>query len=165
MIYKGEIVESVAPAVEPITLAEVQNHLRVSDSADDALIEQLIVSVRSAAVSYCARSFINTTWVWYLDAFENEMFVPIGSMSAVSSIKYIDTDAALQTLVTSVYQTDFNDRVGRIVLDDGQNWPDIHSTKINPIQITYVAGFGAAATDVPAGIKDAILRIIGTLYE
>jgi uncharacterized phiE125 gp8 family phage protein len=165
MSYKGEIVESVVPVLEPVTLAEVQKHLRLEGGDEDELINQLIVTARRKAETYCARSFINTTWIWYLAWFEDEMIVPIGSLSSVTNIKYLDTDGNEQTLATAVYQVDSIDRVGRVLLDDAQSWPSVHAVKANPIYITYVAGYGAPVATVPDAIKDAILRIIGTLYE
>jgi len=167
MSYKGTLVENTAPASEPITLAEVQTHLRLdtTDSSEDSLINQLIPSARKKAETYIDRALINTTFIWYFETFEDKMVMPIGNMSSVSSVKYLDTDAAEQTLASSVYQVDTKHQHGRVVLDDAQSWPSVHGVKVNPIYIEFVAGYGATAADVPDGIKDALLRMVGTLYE
>ena len=167
MSYKGTLIEDTAPASEPITLAEVQTHLRLdtTDSSEDTLINELITSARKKAELYIARALIDTTFIWYFDTFEDEMVMPIGNMSSVTSVKYLDTDAAEQTLATSVYQVDTKHQHGRVVLDDAQSWPAVHDVKVNPIYIEFVAGYGATAADVPKGIKSALLRMVGTLYE
>lgn len=61
----------VPPVVEPVTLAEAKNYLRVDQDItdDDALISELIVAAREYAETYCGRSFANKTYRQSLDSF------------------------------------------------------------------------------------------------
>ena len=165
MRHRGNLIESTAPAIEPVTLAEVIKHLRLSGGDEDDLVEQLIKSARRMAENFCASSFIDTTWIWYREFFSDVMIMPVGPLDSVTDIKYLDSGGSEQTLASSVYQVDTKHRLGRVVIDVQQNWPTISSDKVNPVFITFKAGFGTATTDVPDAIKDAILRMIGTLYE
>jgi uncharacterized phiE125 gp8 family phage protein len=43
-------------------------------------------------------------------------------------------------------------------------WPDIRHGKINAVQVTYVAGYGSAITDVPETIRQAIALEVADMY-
>ena len=58
-----------AAVVEPITLVEAKAHLRVTDSADDLLIQALIIAAREQAEQVCWRAIAPQTWVVALDQF------------------------------------------------------------------------------------------------
>ena len=57
-----------APAAEPLTLAEAKLHLRVDDTADDALIGALITAARQHAEHDTRRALVTQTWKLALDA-------------------------------------------------------------------------------------------------
>ena len=52
----------IAPAEEPLTLAETKQHLRVDHNEDDALISTLIASACQAAESRTGRVLIAQKW-------------------------------------------------------------------------------------------------------
>ena len=51
-----------APAAEPVTLAEIKEHLRVDSDLEDALISALITAARQWAETYQGRAYITQTW-------------------------------------------------------------------------------------------------------
>lgn len=59
----------VGPTIEPVTLAEAKNHLRVDFNEDNALILGLISSARQQAEQICRRAFMTQTWLVTLDKF------------------------------------------------------------------------------------------------
>ena len=75
------------PAVEPITLTEAKNHLRVSEPDDDALIAGLISAARMAAENICRRAFVTQQWELVIDSFPRRMF--FGSIVTVASYEQI----------------------------------------------------------------------------
>jgi len=52
--------------------------------------------------------------------------------------------------------------VPRIVITD--SWPATYD-KINAVEIIYSAGYGAAGSNVPKPLKQAMYLILGHLYE
>ncbi len=53
----------VAPAFEPLTLAETKLYLRVDHSDDDASIARMIQAAREAAEFYLRRSLVTQDWL------------------------------------------------------------------------------------------------------
>lgn len=157
-------VVTVEPMVEPVTLAEAKLHLRVDHSEEDSWIERAITDAREWAEKYTRRRFINTTLRLSLDCFPDVIRLPGGKTQSVTSIVYIDTAGASQTLSASSYTVDTDSEPARIVQAYGEFWPAIRYDP-NAVKVTYVAGYGAAASAVPAGIKDAILLYVGNNYE
>ena len=152
-----------APTEEPVSLADAKLHLRVDGTTDDTLITALIVAARKWAEEYTGRQFVTATWDWFLDGFCPSFSVPLPPLQSVTSIKYLDTTGTEQTLASSTYRVDAVSEPGRIALDYGKSWPSTHPV-INAVTVRFVAGYGAAAA-VPEPIRQAILILIGELYE
>lgn len=157
-------VVTTEPTVEPITLAEAKTHLRVDHNDEDDYIESLIIAARQWAENETHRRFINTTLRLSIDCFPEVIRLPGGKTQSITSIVYIDTAGVSQTLSTSYYTTDTDSEPARIVQAYGYAWPAIRYDP-NAVKVTYVAGYGAAATAVPDGIKAAISLVVGNLYE
>ena len=151
------------PTAEPVTLLEAKDHLRVDGPDDDALISVLITAARKWAEEYTGRQFVTATWDWFIDGFCLSFSVPIPPLQSVTSIKYLDTAGAEQTLDAETYRVDAVSEPGRIALDYGKSWPSTYSV-INAVTVRFVAGYGAAAA-VPEPIRQAMLILIGELYE
>lgn len=150
------------PAVEPLTLAAAKAHLNGPPDEDDALVSTLIKVARQAVEQHTGRALINQTWRLTLDNFSDEMELKAGA-SSVDQIQYQATDNATQTLATSVYELrpGFIPVIGRKY---GQAWPSVLSHP-GSVTVEFVAGYGAAADDVPEPIKHAMKMIISQLYE
>lgn len=166
------------PSVEPITLTEAKNHLRVDISDDDDLINGLIVAARRVAESQLRRAFVNQTWDLKIDAFpwfrlthpdynftrvDYEIRLPIATATSVSSLTYVDWDGNSQTVDPGNYLFTAGEP-GRLIPYPYKLWP---WPRIQPAAATirFTAGYGADATYVPATIKAAIKMMVGTWYE
>lgn len=158
------LTETVAPAVEPMTTAEAKLHLRVDHADEDAYIDALVAAARMQFELITRRALVNTTFELKLDAFPTEIRPPRSPLSSVSSITYVDTDGATQTLATSVYSVDTDTEPGRISLAFNQSWPSIRQQN-NAVTVTFVAGYGAAATNVPAAVVLPVKLLLAHYYE
>ena len=158
------LTETVAPAEEPVTTAEAKVHLRVDHGDEDAYIDTLVATARQQIEAITRRALVNTTFELKLDAFPTEIRPPRSPLSSVSSITYVDTDGATQTLSASVYSVDTDTEPGRISLAFNQSWPDIRAQN-NAVVITFVAGYGSAATDVPAALRETVKLLLAHYYE
>lgn len=156
---------TTAPATEPITTAEAKSHLNIDHANDDTYIDTLIESARIACEFYCNRAFITQTVTQEEDYFRSVMPLKLNPVSSVTSIKYYDENETQQTLTAAAAdrQIDLNSDVANIREGLTNTFPSIGDT-INPIEIIYVAGYGAAST-VPLQIKHAIKLMVSHLYE
>lgn len=155
-------VQTVAPAAEPLTLAEAKAHLRVDGTDEDTLITALIVAAREQAEAFLRRALITQTWRLDADRFAAMMALAYPPIVSVSSVTYTDIDGNSQTVATSVYELDAAEAIVRLKYN--QTWP---SARDHPdaVKITYVAGYGAAGSNVPASIRQGMLMLIGHMFE
>lgn len=164
---------TVAPAAEPVTLAEAKAHLRIETgfTDDDTLVTSLITAARNMAERLTGRGFITQTWQYTLSSFpaywEPPIRLPRGPVQSISSITYLDQAGATQTLDTSVYVFEQSQTSATISLAYNQCWP-IPACQANAVTITFVVGYGDASADVAASAEDvrrAMLLMIGDLYR
>ena len=158
--------QTSAPSVEPVTVAEAKAHMRVDHSTDDTLIGNLIKAAREHCEHSTGRALITQTWESRFDYWPSGgvIYVPKPPLQSVTSIVYIDTAGASTTLSASVYDVDTNATPGRILPAYNESWPSVQD-HTNVITVTYVAGFGDAASDVPEGLRIAILQLVAQWYE
>lgn len=152
------------PTVEPITLAEAKAHLRITHTDEDALITSLISVARADAENELQRSLITQTREIARDAFPAAIELTFGPVIAVTSVKFDDPAGIEQTLDPATYRLDTYRLSGWIVPDPDYSWPETRQ-HVNAVRVRYTAGYGPAATDVPAPIRQWILLRIGTLFE
>lgn len=135
-----------------------------TNTTDDPLIARLITSARLLAEQELQRALITQTLDAVLDEFpRNAPYeIKLPPLSSVTSITYVDTDGATQTLDASQYVVDANSKPARIASAYGESWPSTR-TQNNAVTVRFVAGYGAAAS-VPACIKQWMLLAISTLY-
>ena len=162
------VVEQAAPTVEPVTAAEAKLHLRIDHADEDTYIGTLISAARRWCEAYTRRAFITRSHILYLDCFTNEIRLPLGRTSSVTNVKYLAVDDSFPTLTTvssSIYYTDIYSEPARLSIAYGNVWPTPRTDVPNTVQVTYVPGYGSAATNVPETIKQAILLLVANLYE
>lgn len=152
-----------AATTYPLTLSEVKLHLKVSVSTDDDLITALRNSAIEWVEQYTNRQIMPATWYLYKDTLVGDIELDWCPVTAVSSLKYYDTDNALQTLSTDYYDVDTASEPARICLAYGYDWPTVYE-RPNAVTIEFTAGYADAAS-VPAPITSALLLMIGHNYE
>lgn len=151
------------PSAEPITRDEAKLHLRVDGTAEDTLIDGLIVAARQMVEQYLNRVLITQTIVQKHSSFSGGIRIYRHPIQSLSSIVYKNVSNETTTLSTEVYRLVANGEPAYILPDHGKTFPTTTGEAEN-IEITYVAGYGEASA-VPQTIKQAMLLIIGDLYE
>jgi len=136
-------------AVEPLTSTEAKSWERIDGSADDNDITALIKAARKRVEADTSRALINQTFTWTLDRVpaSNVLTIPVGPVSSVTSITSYAVDDTSSVVASSVYRLDTSSVPARIVLRDGQSWPSSLRSQ-NALSIVFVAGYGAASTDI-----------------
>lgn len=153
---------TTGPTVEPVNVEDARRNLDLDDLYRDEDLELWITEARKA-VEYDARVALNTqTRSLALHCFPASDSFEVGTVSpliSVTSITYLDTAGASQTLATSVYKVDTARRPGVVWLKYTQTWPSTYG-EANAVTVTYTAGYGPAASDVPEAAKTAMYLLM-----
>ena len=160
MIIKHDL--SVAPATEPITLTEAKSNLGIDDTLQDTEITRYIKVAREKVEKYLGVSLVTQTWKLTLDRFPTDIELKKTPVASVTSIKYYDSDNALQTLSSATYYLDNKGENARhwILEEADSNWPDTYS-RVNAVEVLYVSGKADSAVD--EDIQQAIHEIVKVL--
>lgn len=181
---------TVEPVAFPVSLATAKEYLRVDGSDQDDIITQLTKAADKAARNYMGRSTINTTYKFSLDRFTEhdslnnfrgfggvtvidapvtyaggipeQIVLPRPPLVSVTSLTTYNTANTGTVFDSSNYFVDTANHA--VVLNDGAVWPTSLRDKA-AIEIVYVAGYGAASTDVPEDIIQGQLQHIADMYD
>lgn len=158
------VAEPTAAVVSPADMERYARLVDVSEETDHILA--LIAAATKQCERWTNRQFVHGTYRMQLDCFPDceEIYLPKPPLSSVTHVKYYDTDNTLQTFTSSYYHVDTDSQPGRIVLALGQTWP---TTRERPdaVQITFVAGYGAAGTATPENVRLAVKMLVKTWYD
>ena len=151
-----------AASTDAVSTTEVKAQCRIVGTDEDTLLTRLIKAATDRVEKDTARQLVSATYELTLSDFPSNRVIelPVNPVSSITSIIYLDTDNASQTLSSNVYYLDTYIEPSRIILKYNQEFPETLGTD-NNVVITFVAGF----TSVPDTLKSAILLLVGNLYE
>jgi uncharacterized phiE125 gp8 family phage protein len=160
------LVLTSGPVVEPVSLAEAKAHLRIDGTAEDTLVGSLIVTSRLHVEAALGLALVTQGWSYFLDAWPGcpELGLPLRPVQSVSAVRLYGEDESVETVPADVYRLDGAANPARLVRKGGLAWPAPRRT-VNSIEIAFTAGYGPAAADVPAPIRQAILLLVAHWYE
>jgi len=151
-------------SIEPITLEEAKAHLRVDSAEENALISSLITTARLFVESWTHRILITTTIEKIYDVPSGAFSLPCPPLQEVTKIEVVNDDGEKTLVDSSIYDYDASVNLpGRVKLKSGCSWPD-HRDFASFI-ITFKAGYGDVASNVPEALRQAVLQIVGHYYE
>lgn len=168
-------------------LKEVKSFIRVDNTDDDDLIMEFIGASVQAIQNYTRRSIVNKTYEFTIDrpsGFEDGIEslgagdhtgsrsylsgggswidLPLPPLVSVTSITTYDTANTATVFSSAYYQLNLSS--GRIYLNQGQVWPVALRDRAAMV-IRYVAGYGAAFSDIPVDLRLAIKGHVGAMYD
>ena len=157
------------PTIEPVSLAEAKNHLRVVTDVDNTLIASEIVTARHHCENILHRALASTTFELVMDKFPcTQIELPMPPTESVTSIKYTNSDG-LEVEWDDENYIFYNCEPAIIICAYGISWPSFTPYPIGAIKIRYVAGYKTTGTDasllIPEEYKNAMLLLIGHLYS
>lgn len=166
---------TTGPTAELVTLAAVKARLRLTSTADDALITGQIPVARTFAEKITRRSLALKTYALFLDGFPpvyQPLRVPVPPLVQVTSIKYLDNTLTQQTWDPSEYFVAPSQSPGLIIPVSGFIYPSAARVP-GSVEVDFTAGYtvtaedgGAPITDQNAGIAtEAISRLCVYLYQ
>jgi len=157
------------PSVLPVTLDQVKDRLRIDTDADDALLIGLIKGAIAridgpAGIGY---ALMEQTWRLSLDEFPGNyngtIVLPGAPVKSVTSVNYVDSAGANQTVATADWRLDIRTEPVRLEPEYGTAWPGTRDIN-GAVWVDYVLG-EANAEDVPDDLTDAICLLVGHRYE
>jgi uncharacterized phiE125 gp8 family phage protein len=165
----------------PILLAEAKEHLRIESAIteDDTLIQSYLDAATAYVEGYTRRAISSQTFKLVLDRFPYEdprIFLPGGKVQSVTSIVYADSDSTTVTLTgptSSPAGTDYQESLLSqnapfLLPSYNETWPTVAEV-IDPVVITYVAGYGDPSAspypDYPPQLLHAIRVMLADFYE
>lgn len=190
--HRGHVLLS-GPAAEPVTAAELRTHLAMASDDTTTLSDDeadgLITDARTMIEEYSGLSLINQSWRMTLDRWPagreawwdgvrqgsssdlynasalTSVLPPRYPLSSITSCTVYDEDGnATSVTVADTFDVDTYSKPGRLTLKRGSVWP-VALRANNAIEIVYVAGHGATASNVPGPLKRAVKHLAGYLFE
>ena len=183
------LIRTVAPAVLPVTLAEVKAGANLDGgSDDDAKIAGLIrtaVEMVDGPDGDIQRALITQTWELRLDAFpgyfdhwpgrypsagramlftrNTEIEIPLPPLQSVESITYLIGGVAVTMDPADYIVAGIGDRQ-KARIRHVTGWPSADYVN-EAVVVTFVAGYGDSWNDVPESIRTAIIAKVQELYD
>jgi uncharacterized phiE125 gp8 family phage protein len=166
-------VQTVAPSIKPVSLAEAKAHLDIGYSEKDTLITALIAAATDHLDGWAGilgRCLVEQTWRQDYNDFCRCLRLPLFPVISVSSVKYDDADGVEQTVSASDYQL-LADEIGAFVrFNDDYSYPSVDDDGPS-VRVLYKAGYANGGSDpnftstVPDGIKHAILLMVRHWFD
>jgi len=156
----------VDPVVEPITISEAKDQVRLTTDDNNVNLNRYIKTAREAAEDTLNRGLLTQTWRLQRATFADVMALPMAAplqndVATAPTVQYYDLDGVLQTLAPAVYLVDPISRPARLALAPLQMWPSIQD-RDDAVRITYVVGWQTPA-QVPERIKQGIRQYVAYL--
>ena len=130
------------PTVEPVTLQQLKDHLRIYHTEEDSLLETYLKAARMyAETTLCWRAFVEQEIEYIRDSFLYEIKLPRPPLRSVQSITYKDTTGAENTIEPVEYIVDTDSEPARIVPAYDKNWPTSPLYPVNAVKVSYTAGY------------------------
>ena len=185
---RGHVLTS-APSVEPVTADELREKLReTSSQLGDTEANELIATAREYAEKQTGLALITQSWRMAIDRWPSarepwwdgvrdgsitelygpqsasDLHFPRYPLQSVDNVTVYDEDTNSPAVtIANVFDVDTYSEPGRMTLKRGATWP-VALRANNAIEIVYTAGYGDAATDVPAPLKRAVKTTAAYMY-
>lgn len=147
------------------------SHLRITVTGvtedEYADVERMCEAATEWSENFCRRKWVTQevteTFTRFPSLKTEGMYLPLGA-SVINSITYYDTDDAQQTWASDQYRlVNVNGRAYVYPAIGSDGWPTDCGEEYRNIVVTYDAG--GALADVPKSAVNAVLLIVGALYE
>lgn len=160
------LVRVAGPAVSPLSYVSAKAHLRlVDDSEEDdvlELIEGLVAEIDGPrGWGIC---LIEQTWKLTLDAFAAEIRLPLGPVISVDTVEYVGPDGTVATVAADALRLTKDIDPAILAPAHGATWPATRAER-GAVRITFKAGFGPAATDVPRDLASCLKFMLRADYD
>ena len=170
------------PSTLVVSRVELKAQLRIDSSSEDTLLDSYIIAATQMAENYCNRHFINATYkLWFNDLpdkfslYYPDVSIDIGTgIPGDDGLFYLGPNWATQ-VYANIGQTQWyiNFQANPCTWNKNTNWLGglslvdiglIDGENDPRFYLQFKTGYGAAASDVPDAIKQAIKLIASDMY-
>lgn len=152
------------PAIEPVSLPEAKDFLRILADDEDDLLATLVTAARLMVEAASGRMLIDQHWRIVLDAWprSGRLRLPLSPVSAVVAARVYDRDGGATPVEGEALSLEPGSEPPAIALAGALPAPGrAHAG----IEIDVVAGFGPLRDAVPAPLRQAVLRLACRWFE
>jgi uncharacterized phiE125 gp8 family phage protein len=153
-----------APAIEPISVAELRDQSRITGNDEDGHLAALITKARTYVEEKEWRAHITQTWDFYFDSFAPRLCLSKPPNQSITTVTYVDTNGDTQTVDSGVYELGEEDGLGFVRLAFNQDWPSDARIHPDTVIARVVCGYGGVSS-VPATTKHAISMLAAHWYD
>lgn len=163
MLTEETPVPSLALPVE-----EMKDHLRMGsgfadDGLQDGLIETYLRAALAAIEGRIGKMLFQRRFLWVLECWrEAEQALPVSPVSGITSLTLVDAAGGEVVVPSTAYRL-VKDLHRPRLAGKGTSLPTIPSE--GAVKVVFDAGFGAAWTDIPVDLRQAVLLLAGEFYE
>lgn len=157
---------TVEPSTEPVTADEVKEWARIDGIDEDNFLESVITSVRKLVEKYICRALISQKIELVMDYWPGKVIeLPYSPVISIDSVVTLDEDDTATTYSSDNYYLQSTGGPDKLIIKQDSTNPENENRDYSGFKITYYAGYGTAADDVPQTIKDAIKMWVSEVYE
>ncbi len=154
------LTQTAAPAVEPLTLAEVKAALRIDHDAEDAFLTSLIVTSRLHVETALDLALITQSWTLSVTPpADGRVALPVWPVREINAVRWQFANEAQPSVPVSAWTRETKQRPVVVCLETAPPSSDAH------VEIDFEAGFGAAPGDVPEPIRHTLKLLVAHWYE
>jgi uncharacterized phiE125 gp8 family phage protein len=159
------LILTAGPHVEPVSLSEAKDYLRIDTEAENAVVASLILAARVHIERTLDIALIAQDWSLFLDEWPDDGIVhlPLGPLVAVNAVRLFDWQGQAKVLDPQLYGYDTRGLRARIWPHAGV-WPT-PGRRISGIEIAVSVGYGARPEDVPQPLRQALLMLVAHWHE
>jgi len=136
---------TTAPTAPPIHLNEAKAHLRIDGTDNDAMIRAYVAAASNLVENDAGRQMVVATRRLGVNAFPTTIEINYPPLVSVSSLTYLDTARARQTLAAASYAVRTTPIFGYVEEAANTSWPSAYD-EADSIQVNYICGYAAAVT-------------------
>lgn len=159
------------PIVAPVTTQELADYLRLDDTSDPVL-SGILIAATDAAIQFMGRNIINRSyyhrrWDWPVigDIRERNLAAPDGYFMREISLPYGSVVSVGSVTIYGEAYTDFIARDDSVIIKTPSSLLPAKTNNDPAIEVSYTAGMGALAADIPQPIKQAVLSMAALMYD
>ena len=172
---QGDLVLVDNPATKVVSVTDIKAQLRIDSSDEDTLLGYYIDAATDMAENYCNRHFITHQYKLYFNEQVNKASLIFPNCTLV------DVDASINPITAAKRPVNWTDANGAAQESDkayidafsnpslvylSSDFPGttLKDNAANTFYFWFNTGYGAASSDVPEAIKQAIKLIVADMY-
>jgi uncharacterized phiE125 gp8 family phage protein len=150
-----------------VSLADVREFvgLPTADTSRDTELTLFIKAATRAVEIHCQMSLLDATWRADMPFFRDRLEIAKRPFKTVSLIEYVHKTTGVITTVDGelFHDTATAQSGGMVFLGADKRWPTDVAERHDAVRITFTAGYGTTAADIPEDIRHALMMTVAKM--